>query len=196
MPTKKTSQKAATTPKRAVEVDPTLAGLDITEAVDWLNRRIARYDHANVDSFKIEPGDRGAWAAHDAPERTAPRARTFKTGHKSTAYLPTNLPEFPFDLQLSTGSDSSGRSKSYPHTRVTIADANELAILHAGYSVWAWLRRTDQEPGRRTNNGCRRNGIAWLEAYRDRVRPGMGRRAAIMATRAKIATRAAAKASA
>jgi hypothetical protein len=70
---------------------------------------------------------------------------------------------------------------------VTIADANELTVLRVGFSVWAWLRRTKQEPGRLTNNGCRLNGISWLESWRTRDLPGMGRRAAIMATREKLA---------
>ena len=66
MPTKKTS----TTPKKTIEVDPALAGLDIIEAIKWLNRRIAQYDHTNVDWFKIESTPRSAWHRHDPPERT------------------------------------------------------------------------------------------------------------------------------
>jgi len=188
MPNKKTRKESATTPKKTIEVDPALTDLDITEAIEWLNLRIAQYDHTNVDSFKIQPHPRHPWYRHGPPERTAPRSRTFKTGHKSTGYVPTNLPEFPLELQVPTGSESHPDDTwNYTHTDVTVTDANELTVFHVGCSVWAWLRRTGQEAGRLTNNGCRLNGIAWLEDYRNRDRPGMGRRAAIMATRAKYA---------
>jgi hypothetical protein len=97
------------------------------------------------------------------------------------------------ELQVATGSDRHADGTwNYTYTDVTFADANELTAFRIGCSVWEWLRRTKQEPGRRTNNGCRLNGIAWLKGYRNRVLPGMGRRAAIMATRAKIAACAAA----
>lgn len=188
MPNKKTRKESTTTPRKTIEVDPALAGIDITEAIEWLNRRIAQYDHTNVDWFKIQPWHRGAWLRHGPPKRTAPRSRTFTTGHKSTAFIPENFPEFPLELKVATGSESHPNGTwKYTHTDVTIADANELTVYQVGCSVWAWLRRTKQEPGRRTNNGCRLNGIAWLKGYRNRVLPGMGRRAAIMATRAKIA---------
>jgi hypothetical protein len=188
MPNKKTRKESTTTPKKTIEVDSALADLDINEAIKWLNRRIAQYDHTNVDSFKIQPHPGHAWHRHGPPERTAPRSRTFKTGHKSTGYVPTNLPDFPMELQVPTGSESHPDGTwEYTHTDVTIADANELTAFRVGCSVWEWLRRTKQEPGRRTNNGCRLNGIAWLKGYRNRVLPGMGRRAAIMATREKIA---------
>ena len=65
MPTKKIS---ATT-KKTIEVGPALADLDIREAIEWLNRRIAQYDHANVDSFKIADHKSYAWHRHDAPDR-------------------------------------------------------------------------------------------------------------------------------
>jgi len=192
MPTK----KICTTPKMTIEVDPALADLDITEAIEWLNRRIAGYDHTNIDYFRIIPtNSRYGWMDHGPPERTAPRARTFKSGHKTTSFLPVTVPAFPVQIELATGTIRHAcGSWSYEFTDETLADANEFAVYRFGCAAWAWLRRTDQESGRLTNNGRRRNGVAWLRDYRDRVRPGMGRRAAIIATRKKKTARAAAEA--
>jgi hypothetical protein len=180
-----------------IELRPDLKDLDFGDATAWLNRRIAHYDTSNVDYIRVGTKDCRGWYEIRRPKRTAPRAQTFVRGYQLTAHYRNGI-EFPHDTHFTTGWTIEGspghRFRCYTVEDVSIATPGELLIVQVAMVCFRWLRHSKQVPvsqfGAATNNGSRCCAIAWLEDYRNRTRPGMGRRAAVLATRAKHAAAA------
>ena len=180
-----------------IEVCPELNELDIVEAIAWLNRRVAHFETSNVDYIRVGTKECRGWYAIRRPKRTAPRAKTFVRGYQLTAHYRTGI-EFPCDIRFTTGSTLEGspghRFRCPTIEVVSISDAAELLVVQVAMVCFRWLRHSNQVPvsqfGAETNNGSRTCAIAWLEDYRNRTPPGMGRRAAVLATRAKHAAAA------
>lgn len=177
-----------------IEVEPALAArLDIREARAWINRRVQEYNTADVDWIRLIPAPSNHIGHCPHRERIRPRSRTFETGYRIDVYwADIDLPE---TRTMATGSENLGTATTwgfrYTHTEVTFADAAEVFVFRVGVICFRWLRRSGQIPvntfGKDTGNSARKCGIAWLEDYRQRTRPNEGRRAAIMAQRARRA---------
>jgi hypothetical protein len=156
----------------------------LASAIDWLNKRLSRYDASELRSFTVVPAKNRHWYDRSKPSK----ASDWK--YAPVAYL-RNGDDYPCNLTPKTGTFADRATGDWEFTsqELSLAGPDEQLVFSTACTAFFWLRRTGQIPtsvyGRAAETSAHKCGIDWLEDYRRRTLPGMGRRAAIMAQKAR-----------
>ncbi len=140
----------------------------LPEVVAFSSKQLAAYDLSKLDWFKFLPLPKERFSGMCSyPERTKPRARSFKHGYRIRCSVRPDA-NYRHREEVVTGTEKLNTRGDWQYltTVVDFEELEEMAIFVAGHEAFHFLRHSRQITGRNTEPQANLHALRWLQEWK------------------------------